>query len=143
MVHAKKPGTAEAWENGELGENLESARVVTDEVASAIQEAGGMQLISIRLPKSVIEDFKVIAQIEGIGYQPLMREALMRFAECEAKRVMREYAAKVISEKTQNAEVDVKPARVTRKAPAPSRVSRSKAPAQHDDMPEHRERKAA
>lgn len=99
MANTKKPGTSEAWESGELGENLDSARVVSVEVTKEIQEAAGMQLISIRLPKSVIEDFKVIGQIEGIGYQPLMREALMRFAECEAKRVMRDYAEKLRTEK--------------------------------------------
>jgi uncharacterized protein (DUF4415 family) len=99
MANTKKPGTSEAWESGELGENLKSARVVSEEVTKEIQEAAGMQLISIRLPKSVIDDFKVIGQIEGIGYQPLMREALMRFAECEAKRVMRDYAEKLRTEK--------------------------------------------
>lgn len=93
MKKGKKPGTAEAWNNGELGESIESAKPVSQELAQAIDSALGLQMISIRLPKSVIEDFKVIARIEGIGYQPLMRTALIRFAECEAKRVMREYAA--------------------------------------------------
>lgn len=99
MANAKKPGTVEAWESGELGENLESVKVVSRDITQAIQDAAGMQLISIRLPKSVIEDFKVIAQIEGIGYQPLMREALTRFAECESKRVMREYAELLAAKK--------------------------------------------
>lgn len=99
MKKAKKPGTAEAWDSGELGENADSAKVASAETTQAINDALGLQMISIRLPKSVIEDFKVIAQIEGIGYQPLMRTALVRFAECEAKRVMREYAAQRESEK--------------------------------------------
>ena len=99
MTKAKKPGTAEAWDSGELGENADSAKVASAETTQAINDALGLQMISIRLPKSVIEDFKVIAQIEGVGYQPLMRTALVRFAECEAKRVMREYAAQRESEK--------------------------------------------
>lgn len=99
MTKAKKPGTAEAWDSGELGENAESARAASADTTQAINDALGLQMISIRLPKSVIEDFKVIAQIEGVGYQPLMRTALVRFAECEAKRVMREYAAQRESEK--------------------------------------------
>lgn len=98
-VKTKKPGTVEAWDSGELGENLASAKVTSTKRTEEIQDAAGMQMISIRLPKSVIEDFKVIAQIEGLGYQPLMRTALVRFAECEAKRVMREYAAKVTNDK--------------------------------------------
>lgn len=93
MTNAKKPGSAEAWGSGELGEDMSSAKVASAETTRAINDALGLQMISIRLPKSVIEDFKVIAQIEGVGYQPLMRTALVRFAECEAKRVMREYAA--------------------------------------------------
>ncbi|GAB2531181.1 hypothetical protein [Simplicispira piscis] len=113
MAKPKKPGTDNAWESGELGENMESAKVVSSETERAIQDALGMQLISIRLPKSVIEDFKVIAQIEGIGYQPLMREALIRYAECESKRIMREYASKVASDKAQIAadEGKAKPSR--------------------------------
>ena len=93
MTNAKKPGSAEAWDSGELGEDMNSAKVASAETTRAINDALGLQMISIRLPKSVIEDFKVLAQIEGVGYQPLMRTALVRFAECEAKRVMREYAA--------------------------------------------------
>ena len=93
MTKAKKRGTTEAWESGELGENAATAKPASAETAKAIEDALDLQMISIRLPKSVIEDFKVIAQIEGVGYQPLMRAALMRFAECEAKRVMREYAS--------------------------------------------------
>ena len=93
MTNAKKPGSAEAWDSGELGEDMNSAKVASAETTRAINDALGLQMISIRLPKSVIEDFKVLAQIEGVGYQPLMRTALMRYAECESKRVMREYAA--------------------------------------------------
>lgn len=122
MANAKKPGTVEAWESGELGESLESAKVVSREITQAIQDAAGMQLISIRLPKSVIDDFKVIAQIEGVGYQPLMREALTHFAECESKRVMREYAAMLAAKKETAvvAEPIVKaPARASRRPSAP------------------------
>lgn len=93
MTNAKKSGSAEAWDSGELGEDMGSAKVASAETTRAINDALGLQMISIRLPKSVIEDFKVLAQIEGVGYQPLMRTALMRYAECESKRVMREYAA--------------------------------------------------
>lgn len=93
MTKAKKPGSADAWERGELGENADSAKPASAETTQAINEALGLQMISIRLPKSVIEDFKAIAKIEGVGYQPLMRTALVRFAECEAKRLLRDFAA--------------------------------------------------
>ncbi|NGM89036.1 hypothetical protein G5B35_17145 [Parapusillimonas sp. SGNA-6] len=94
MSKAKKiPGTIEAWESGALGESAEHAALAPEEVQKAIDDAVAMQLISIRLPKSVIEDFKAIAAFEGIGYQPLMREALIRFANVEAKRIMHEVVA--------------------------------------------------
>lgn len=97
--NAKRHGVIEAWESGELGENLDSAKITSKGRTDEINDSVGMQMISIRLPKSVIDDFKVMSQIEGIGYQPLMRTALIRFAECEAKRVMREYAAMLRDDK--------------------------------------------
>ena len=105
MTKTKKPSTIEAWERGDLGESLDSARIVSPEREAEIQEAAGLKMISIRLPESVIDDFKAIAQIEGVGYQPLMRIALMRFAECETKRVVREYAEKLVSERKAEAKV--------------------------------------
>ena len=93
MTNGQKPGRPEARGSGEIGADISSTKVASAEITQAINDALGLQMISIRLPKSVIEDFKVLAQIEGVGYQPLMRTALVRYAECESKRVMREYAA--------------------------------------------------
>lgn len=112
----KIKSTTEAWETGKLGENLESARIASPDLTAAIDAALGMQMISIRLPKSVIDDFKVMAQIEGVGYQPLMRTALVRFAECEAKRVMRDYAAVLANEKRILVEHEAQPYVDDRKA---------------------------
>lgn len=103
-------GTTEAWESGALGASLEHARVASPELTAEIDAATGLQMISIRLPKSVVEDFKFLAQIEGIGYQPLMRTALMRFAECESKRVMREHAAEVEAARKRKAQKDAQAA---------------------------------
>ena len=94
MSKAKKIlGSDDAWENGTLGNDIEHAAVASKEMHQRVEDALAMQMISIRLPKSVIEDFKNIAAIEGIGYQPLMREALIRYAECESKRIVRDLAA--------------------------------------------------
>ncbi|MDX3986139.1 MAG: hypothetical protein QHC88_12885 [Achromobacter sp.] len=92
-------GTDDAWENGELGNSLDNARVASPDAHAAVEEALSMQMISIRLPKAVIEDFKAIAAVEGIGYQPLMREALTRFAACEAKRITHELALKKVRDR--------------------------------------------
>ncbi len=61
--------------------------------ATLIQDSLGLQPISIRLEKTLIENFKAIATLEGIGYQTLMRQALRRFADCEMKRILRGIAS--------------------------------------------------
>lgn len=86
--------TDEAWEEGRLGLDANSVRVVDipdDEVNAAV----GLKSISIRLETDLIDTFKAIATIHGLGYQPLMRQALHRFAECEMKRIVREQASEV------------------------------------------------
>lgn len=78
----------EAWDSGKLGRDDEHVGVVKENIESKIDEALELQLISIRLQKSLIEDFKMIAKLNGIGYQPLMRQILTRFAECEKKNII-------------------------------------------------------
>ena len=86
----KMEGTPEAWEDGSLGREEEFVRVSKDVDDAALNEAAGLQPISIRLQKSLIEDFKMIAEINGIGYQPLIRQVLKRFADSEKRRILRE-----------------------------------------------------
>ena len=52
-----------------------------------------MKMISIRLPADLIQAFKDISEFRGISaYQPLMRDALKRFAESEMKIILTELA---------------------------------------------------
>jgi hypothetical protein len=48
----------------------------------------GLIPISIRFPKALVTDLKAIAQINGMGYQPLIREVCRRFAEAEKKAML-------------------------------------------------------
>lgn len=59
------------------------------ELEQAVDEALAMQLISIRLPQRLIDDLKLIANKEGLGYQPLMRRVLVRFASAELRSMAR------------------------------------------------------
>ena len=59
-----------------------------------IDAAAGTQLISIRLGVSMIEDLKLIAQINGIGYQTLMKQILGRFVEREKKAIWNQIVSK-------------------------------------------------
>ena len=101
----KKPSTPkildteEAWHSGELGADEQYAAVAPDDMESIINENLDLQPISIRLEKSLIEDFKLIADLHGLGYQPLMRQTLKRFADCEKKRILRDVAADMAARK--------------------------------------------
>ncbi|HQW80882.1 MAG: hypothetical protein IPF83_14090 [Rhodanobacteraceae bacterium] len=56
-----------------------------------VDDALAMQLISIRFPRSLIDDLKFIAQRESLGgYQPLIRRVMMRFAASEFRAIARE-----------------------------------------------------
>lgn len=87
---SKIEGTPEAWESGALGRDEDFIKVSSDIDNAAIDEALELQMISIRLQKSLIEDMKMIAQIRGLSYQPLIRQILKRFVDCEKKQLLRE-----------------------------------------------------
>lgn len=88
----KIPDTDEAWENGELGRDPRFTKSLQESDEKALDESLGLQMISIRLHKSLIEEFKSIAKIHGIGYQTLMRQSLTRFARGEMKRLAKDMA---------------------------------------------------
>lgn len=94
-MNSKIPGTAEAWEDRQLGAEEQFADPVQDrELESRIDAALGLKMISIRIPERLIEDFKIIAAANGgMGYQTLMKQCLKRFADSELKRMAREMAA--------------------------------------------------
>ncbi|MBE8595338.1 hypothetical protein [Xenorhabdus sp. BG5] len=96
--------TDEAWDNGELGRSEAHVKVSDDITDELINEALDLPPISIRLNKSLIEDLKMIADLNGLGYQPLIRQVLNRFANSEKKRILTEAHNKMMkSEKRKSA----------------------------------------
>jgi len=77
----------ERWDKRELGASAEHIAFVSDEEQKEIEESLGLQMISLRLSKSLIEQFKELAKLEGIGYQPLMRQVLTEHAKENAHRL--------------------------------------------------------
>ncbi|MGA7981012.1 MAG: hypothetical protein WCA32_12420 [Chromatiaceae bacterium] len=102
------PGTEDAWDNRQLGADPAFAEVhdVTPEEDAAIDRALDLHPISIRLPKSLIDDFKAIAEVNGMGYQPLMRQILTRFADSGKKRLLMEAAAQKAKQREEVSPVD-------------------------------------
>jgi hypothetical protein len=81
-------GTVEAWEEDELGNDAKFVKVASKEITEQIDEALCLQSISIRLEKKLIDSFKILGDFHGVGYQPLMRDALNRFANAELKSIV-------------------------------------------------------
>lgn len=76
----------EQWEDGDLGASADSVRVSTN--TESLDDALEMQLISIRLQKKLIADLKRVAGHYGLGYQPMIRDLLTRFANAELKMML-------------------------------------------------------
>ena len=96
---SKIPASDDAWDSGMLGEDSEHASVSQRTDGKELDDALELQLISIRLPKAMIEDLKFIADKEGMKYQPLIRRVLMRFADCEMKKIARALSAEAKARK--------------------------------------------
>jgi len=88
--------TKEEQDSRGLGATEEFVTIEPEDV-QALTDKHHLQPVSIRLEKSLIEDFKLIASMYGIGYQPLMRHILKRFADSEKKQILREAATKMKS----------------------------------------------
>jgi hypothetical protein len=69
----------ENWDNHVA--TPEHTGFVSDEEDKEIDTGLGLQMISLRLSKSLIEQFKELAKLEQIGYQPLMRQVLTDYAK--------------------------------------------------------------
>lgn len=88
MSNAHNIESRNPWETGELGQCLENAVLAAPEDCKAVDEALGLQLVSIRLQKKLIANLKSIAAHHGIAYQPMIRDLLNRFALSEMKQIL-------------------------------------------------------
>lgn len=89
----------EKWDDGTLGRDAEYAERV-DEALAGLDDALELQLISIRLQKKLIADLKYIADDNGIGYQPMIRDLLNRFVKSEMKLILQRKLKEIEAEAT-------------------------------------------
>lgn len=125
MTTDKIESTNEAWENRLLGADEAFVAVAENVNESAIDEALGLKMISIRLEQSLIEDFKAIATINNMGYQTLMRQALKRFAESEKKLIAIDMDNRRRAEAEQVMTAAAESVQKMAKRPAPSRQKKA------------------
>lgn len=91
----------EQWEDGSLGADITFVKKSTQSksIRSALSKINAhqkekTQLISMRLPVSLIEDLKEIGLNEGLGYQTLAKTVLQRFADAEKRKLYNEMLSK-------------------------------------------------
>ncbi len=94
-----KNDNTELWENRELGASEEHVRV--SKKGKSLDDKLGLQAISIRLPKTLIANLKAIAAHHDIGYQPMVRDLLNRFADAEMKQILIQQIKDIEEEETQ------------------------------------------
>lgn len=85
---SKIKDSVEAWESRALGADESYVEVADDSHEAALDDALGLQSISIRLPKQLISQYKLIAHFHGVGYQPLMRDVMARFVPSALKEIL-------------------------------------------------------
>ncbi|MEI2429179.1 hypothetical protein RDV84_23195 [Lysobacter yananisis] len=86
------------WEDGTLGLSADHAVPAPASLDREVDDALALQMISIRLPRGLLDDLKLIAEKEGLGYQPLIRRVLMRFANAEFRSMVRSKLTSTLSE---------------------------------------------
>jgi uncharacterized protein (DUF4415 family) len=69
------------WESKQLGADPKYARRVSVAEDKALDDSLGLQAISIRLQKDLLEQLKALAKEEGLGYQPFIRQILTKYAK--------------------------------------------------------------
>lgn len=84
----KIKNTPQAWDRRALGADEAHVVVADRDHESALDDALGLQSISIRLPRQLIDQYKLIAHFHGLGYQPLMRDVLARFVPNALKDIL-------------------------------------------------------
>lgn len=95
MNNTPKITSDEAWDNRELGATESFVRKASPEHEKSLDDKLDLQIISIRLQKSLIEDLKDLAGEDGLGYQPYIRQILTHHVRNEKRK--REKHLRVVS----------------------------------------------
>lgn len=69
--------------------------VAPESITTGIDDSLGLHPISIRLQKDLLDNLKELAKLNGLGYQPLIRQVLTRWVDCELKAMLRAKASEV------------------------------------------------
>lgn len=83
---SREGSSPETWDHRELGADARFVRRASSDSDKRLDDNLGLQTISIRLQKSLIDDLKDLADADGIGYQPYIRQVLTRHVRGEKSK---------------------------------------------------------
>lgn len=75
----------DAWEQGKLGASAKHARKVSPLREAAIDKSLGLEVLSVRLSKDIINKLKKLAKKEGISHIVYMRRLLAQHVKDKQK----------------------------------------------------------
>jgi uncharacterized protein (DUF4415 family) len=75
----------ELWESRKLGASAKHAKLAPQSTDKALDDALGLEPISLRLQKDLVQKLRVLAKEEGLGYQTYIRQILTRHARKATK----------------------------------------------------------
>lgn len=73
-----------------VGTDDKFVQAAAPQVQKEVDDALGLQPISIRLQKELLDNLKGLAQLNGLGYQPLIRQILTRWVDSEMKILLKD-----------------------------------------------------
>jgi len=76
-----------------VGCDESTVKHVSLQTEKSIDDSLGLQPISIRLQKDLIDNLRGLAQLNGLGYQPLIRQILTRWVDSELKHILNQKIA--------------------------------------------------
>jgi hypothetical protein len=85
MPNIPSSNDTELWESRQLGATEKFVRKVSAARERAVDETIGLQPITIRLQKELVDELKALASAHGIGYQPYARLVLTRHVRTQKK----------------------------------------------------------
>lgn len=86
MKNTRKKHSKDAWNSHELGTSEAFVRKVSSRREKALDKNLGLQIISIRLQKDLINHLKNLADKDGLGYQPYIRQVLTQHVRNEKRK---------------------------------------------------------
>ena len=106
MASSKTSMGVNPWEVHDQDLSDENTSAMSSEQQASIDDSLGLQMISIRLQRSLLQNLKAIADYHNIGYQPLIRDLLNRFAKSELQSILQERLAQIELDMEKEAPMD-------------------------------------